>query len=94
MDSPQVLQHLSPSPLSLPPGPPVCQRGKGIEPGGDHLLFQGLRNAPATYQDTRNAPGNPIKDNDVITQQNKGSRTGSSGGVQLFKQGQRWEQLI
>ena len=34
MDPPQELHHHFPSPLSLPPGPPVSQWGQGVDPGG------------------------------------------------------------
>ena len=34
VDPPQELHHHLPSPLSLPPGPPLGQWGQGVDPGG------------------------------------------------------------
>ena len=54
LDAPQVHRHLLPSPLSLPPGPPVHQRGEGVEPGGDYQRQAVLQRA--TYEDQSEFP--------------------------------------
>ena len=92
-DAPQNLHHLSPSPLSLPPGPPDSHRGVGVDPGGDvnlqvQSLYQGNpQNSQGSHKDIK-TQGNLGQD--AVQVQDLGSTGRTSSRTTTHEYGHRW----